>query len=240
MADAANAGGPANIEPDVNVISRDDGFAGGPMQERAMPMPNDDEAALPSRFVMQIDGVGSFLVFRDARLTIGPISSQARPMLGLIADPNTPVIVIERMDGDYFVRSQTPIDVNGRTTTERLLADGDRITLSPRCRIRFQLPNPASSTAVLTVSGARLSRPDIRQLILMDRDILVGPYANNHVRTDQLTEPIALFAQNGRLLCRAKESILVDGRNLDPSVGLAEGKRIEIGKLSMVVAKSGE
>jgi hypothetical protein len=195
---------------------------------------------MPPRFVLQVDGVGSFIVFRDARVTVGPISSSARPMLALMADPNLPVIMIERMEGDYFVRSQTPVEVNGQAVTEKLLADGDRITLSPRCSIRFHLPNPASTTAVLTVSGARLSRPDIKQLILMDRDILIGPYANDHIRTEQLKEPVALFAQNGRLLCRAKESILVDGRGFDPNVGLAMDKRVEIGKVSLVVARLGE
>ena len=195
---------------------------------------------MPSRFVLQVDGVGSFIVFRDARVTVGPISSSARPMLALMADPNLPVIMIERMEGDYFVRSQTPVEVNGQAVTEKLLADGDRITLSPRCSVRFHLPNPASTTAVLTVSGARLSRPDIKQLILMDRDILIGPYANDHIRTEQLKEPVALFAQNGRLLCRAKESILVDGRGFDPNVGLAMDKRVEIGKVSLVVARLGE
>jgi hypothetical protein len=196
-----------------------------------------ETADMPSRFVLQVDGVGSFVVFRDARVTVGPISSSARPMLALMADPNLPAVVLERMEGDYFIRSQTPVAVNGQPVTEKLLADGDRITLSPRCHIRFHLPNPASTTAVLTVSGARLSRPDVKQLILMDRDILIGPYANNHIRTEQLKEPIALFAQNGRLLCRAKESILVDGRNFDPTVGLALDKRVEIGKLSMVAAR---
>jgi len=195
---------------------------------------------MPSRFVLQVDGVGSFIVFRDARVTVGPISSSARPMLALMADPNVPVIMIERMEGDYFVRSQTPVEVNGQAVTEKLLADGDRITLSPRCSIRFHLPNPASTTAVLTVSGARLSRPDIKQLILMDRDILIGPYANDHIRTEHLKEPVALFAQNGRLLCRAKESILVDGRGFDPNVGLAMDKHVEIGKVSLVVARLGE
>jgi tetratricopeptide (TPR) repeat protein len=201
---------------------------------------NPETADMPSRFVLQVDGVGSFIVFRDARVTVGPISSSARPMLALIADPNVPIVCLERMEGDYFVRSQTPVEVNGKAVTEKLLADGDRITLSPRCSIRFHLPNPASTTAVLTVSGARLSRPDIKQLILMDRDILIGPYANDHIRTEQLKEPVALFAQNGRLLCRAKESILVDGRGFDPNVGLAMDKHVEIGRVSLVVARLGE
>ena len=122
------------------------------MRERAMP--NQDGDSLPSKFVMQIDGVGSFLVFREPRVTIGPISSSARPMLGLMTDPNTPVVMIERVDGDYFVRSQSPIDVNGKSVGEAMLRDGDRITLSRRCVLTFHLPNPASTTALLTVSGA--------------------------------------------------------------------------------------
>ena len=195
---------------------------------------------MPSRFVLQVDGVGSFVVFREARVTVGPISSSARPMLALMADPNLPVIMLERMEGDYFVRCPTPVEVNGQAVTEKLLADGDRIALSPRCSIRFHLPNPASTTAVITVSGARLSRPDIKHLVLMDRDILIGPYANDHIRTEQVKEPVALFVQNGRLLCRAKESILVDGRSFDPNVGLAMDKHVEIGKVSLVVARLGE
>lgn len=240
IADAMAGQGPWDVRQEDNVMAPDKKHhPGTAMQEQRMLDAHDD-ASLPSAFVMQMDGVGSFLVFRDAHVTVGPISSSSRPALGLITDPDAPVVAIERLDGDYFIRSQRPIEVNGQSVTEKLLGDGDRIALSPRCRIRFHLPNAASTTAVLTVSGARLCRPDVRQIVLMDRDILVGPYGNNHIRTDQLSDAVALFAQNGRLLCRAKESILVDGRPLNPSVGLAADKRIEIGKLSMVVARLGE
>lgn len=238
-ADPVRHMGPVGGGPDVGATpqeSRDQGMA---MREPVMPQAGGDES-MPAKFVLQIDGVGSFVVFRDARITVGPISSSVRPMLALIADPNMPVVMLERVEGDYFIRSQTPIDVNGQSVTEKLLADGDRIALSSRCRIRFGLPNPASTTAVLTVSGARLSRPDVRQLILMDRDILVGPYANNHIRTEQMKDPAALFVQNGRLLCRTKDDILVDGASFDPGVGLAMDKPVRIGRLSMVVARLGE
>jgi len=215
--------------------------AGNPPSALRIPPSGGSETGdMPAKFVLQVDGVASFMVFRDARVTVGPISSSVRPMLALIADPNMPVVMLERVEGDYFVRSQTPIDVNGQSVTEKLLGDGDRITLSPRCVIRFALPNPASTTAVLTVSGARLNRPDIRQIILMDRDILIGPYANDHIRTEQVKEPLALFAQNGRLLCRTKDDILVDGASFDPNVGLAMDKPVRIGRLSMVVARLGE
>jgi len=230
---------------DCGLRIADCGLESAPTANPQPPIPNpqsgtSEAADMPGKFVLQIDGVGSFVVFRDARITVGPISSSTRPMLALIADPNMPVVVLERIEGDYFVRSATPIDVNGQSVTEKLLADGDHISLSPRCRIQFRLPNPASTTAVLTVSGARLSRPDVRQLILMDRDILIGPYANNHIRTEQVKDPVALFVQNGRLLCRTRDDILVDGASFDPNVGLAMDKPVRIGKLSMVVARLGE
>jgi hypothetical protein len=208
----------------------------GPEPEQQMPeLPGD--TSVPSGLVMKVDGVGSFLVFRQSRITVGPVSSSARPTLGLVADPNSPVVTIERVDGDYFLRSHEPVEVNGQSVTERLLSDGDRIALSPRCRLRFHIPNPASATAVLMLSGARLNRPDVRCIVLMDRDILAGPYTNNHIRTEQLDETVTIFAQNGRLLCRTHESVSVNDRPFDPNVGLPLDKHIKIGKLSMVVAR---
>ncbi|MBN1361707.1 MAG: hypothetical protein JW993_14010 [Sedimentisphaerales bacterium] len=192
---------------------------------------------LPSQFVMQMDGIGSYLVFRNARVTVGPISSSSRPMLGLMAEPDLPVISIERVDGDYFVRSDKTIEVNGQPVKEKLLADGDAIALSARCRMRFRLPNPASETAMLMLSGARLGRPDIRHVILMGRDILAGPYTNNHVQTEHLDENVTFFVQNDRLLCRAAQPVSVGERPMQPSVGLTVDTPIRVGSLSMVLTR---
>ncbi|UCD49834.1 MAG: hypothetical protein JSW27_20180 [Phycisphaerales bacterium] len=194
-------------------------------------------SGLPSEFVMQMDGIGSYLVFRNSRVTVGPISSSRRPTLGLVADPNLPVISIERMDGDYFLRCERPVQVNGGAVTEKLLADGDAIALSPRCRLRFRLPNPASPTALLMLSGARLGRPDVRHVILMGRDILAGPYTNNHIQTEHLEETVTFFCQNDRLLCRAAKPVTIDDRPVQPEKGLTLDKPIRVGKLSMVLAK---
>jgi len=202
--------------------------------EVAMPE-IDDNCELPSGFVMQMDGIGSYLVFRQSRVTIGPISSSGRPTLGLMAEPSLPVISIERVDGDYFLRGAQAIQINGQAVTEKMLTDGDTIALSPRCRLRFRRPNPASTTAVLVLAGARLGRPDIRHVILMDRDVLVGPFTNNHVQTEHLEKTITFFCQNGRLLCRADEPVSVDERPMQPEKGLTVDKPIRIGKLSMVL-----
>ncbi|MHC4116610.1 MAG: hypothetical protein ACYSWO_03790 [Planctomycetota bacterium] len=193
--------------------------------------------SLPSRFLLQIDGVGSFMVMRDGHVTVGPVSSSARPMVGLMADPNLPVASIERKQDDYFIRSSSPLRVNDATTSDKLLANGDRIALSPRCRMRFDIPNPASTTATLSLSSARVGRGDVRRIILMDRDILVGPSAGDHIVAESLDETMAMFVQNGRLLCKTKERILVDDKPVSPGAGLPVDKPIRIGRVSLVITE---
>jgi hypothetical protein len=205
-----------------------------------VPKPMADNHAsspLPSKFLLQMDGIGSFIVLRDGRITVGPVSSSQRPMIGLMADPNLPVAAIERSEEDYFVRSSSPISVNGTGTTDKLLADGDRIALSARCVMKFNVPNPASTTATLSLTSGRLGRGDVRRVILMDRDILVGPSAGDHIVAESLNETIALFVQNGRLLCKTKDRILVDDKPVSPRAGLPVDKQIRIGQISMVLTE---
>jgi hypothetical protein len=154
-----------------------------------------------------------------------------------MADPDLPIAAIERSEEDYFVRSSSPVSVNGTGTTDKLLADGDRIALSARCVMKFNVPNPASTTATLSLTSGRLGRGDVRRVILMDRDILVGPSAGDHIVAESLNETIALFVQNGRLLCKTRDRILVDDKPVNPRAGLPVDKQIRIGQISMVLTE---
>jgi hypothetical protein len=154
-----------------------------------------------------------------------------------MVDPNLPAVTIERSEDDYFIKSSSPVRVNDATTTNKLLVDGDRISLSPRCGMKFNIPNPASTTATLSLPGTRLGRADVRRIILMDRDILIGPTEGNHILAESLDETIALFTRNGRLHCRAKDKILVDEKSVSPTAGLPVNKQIRIGQISLVLTE---
>ena len=195
------------------------------------------DSQVPSKFILQIDGIGSFIVFRDKTITVGPISSSARPDLGLLAEPNVPVASIERSDEDYFLCTQKTIYINDKPVTQKLLCENDRIALSARCRLKFSAPNAASTTAVLDLDGARLARPDVRRIILMDRDILIGPGVNNHIRTERVNDTVTLFMQNGKLNCRAKENVLVNNQPLEYGAGFPIDSPIRIGRISLVLTK---
>ncbi|MEA3224736.1 MAG: hypothetical protein U9Q07_02215 [Planctomycetota bacterium] len=232
-----------NTAMDADNIQGTENEASSASKRSPRPIPNAMKPdtptgdSLPSKFLLQMDGIGSFIVLRDGRVTVGPVSSSARPMIGLMADPNLPVASIERIQDDYFLRSSSPLRVNDEATSDKLLADGDRIALSPRCRMRFNIPNPASTTATLGLSSARLGRADVRRIILMDRDILVGPSAGDHIVAESLDETMALFVRNGRLLCKTKERILVDEKPVGPRFGLPVDKQIRIGRISLVLTE---
>jgi len=231
-ADSGDVAGrePVNEPPHVARHAEKHNFAADRMSESA------GRTRLPSEFVLQVDGVGSFLVLQDQSVTVGPISSSARPVLGLLTDPHTPAAAIERTDGDYFIRSQDPIQVNDRPATEKLLDDGDTIALSERCRLRFGLPNAASTTATLVLSTGRLPRADINGVILVDKDILVGPGAGNHIRADRCNKNVTLAVRDKRLFCKA-HTAAVNGRSLGAQTALPMNTQIKIDRLSLVITK---
>jgi hypothetical protein len=195
----------------------------------------DDARGLASQLLFHVDAVGSFLVLRSSIVRIGPVSTSRRFDLSLSADPGLPSISIERLEDDYFLTAEKPVRVNDATVTRKLLASGDQIRLTPRCRIRFELPHPASTTAVLTVSGTRLPGSDARRVILMDRAMVMGPGPGTHVRADALQEPAVLVAVENRLMCRTGEAVLVDDRPMDRVRGLTLGARIRVGAVQFVV-----
>jgi len=205
----------------------------------ASPEPANRRApggAVPDRFMLQVDTVGSFLVLRQPRLTIGPISSSRRPDLALLAEAGLPVVTIERQDDDYFLSSDSPIRVNDMPVQRKLLSDGDRISLGPRCVVKFTLPSAASTSAVLHLSGCRLPSGDARRVILMDKSVVLGPGALAHIRADQMVAPAVLHIRDGRLLVRSTTEVKIDGRPIDEQAGIPVGACACIGPISLAVA----
>jgi hypothetical protein len=204
--------------------------------ERGRGAHGTEESDLPTRFLIQVDGAGTFVVVRQPLVTLGPISSSRVPDVALVAEPGAPVATIERTDDDYFVRSAM-LQVNDKPTTSKLLMSGDRIALSPRCRMTFTQPNPASTTAVLDLTGARFPRGDVRRVVLLDRDIIIGPGSATHIRCDTLMEPVVLHLRGGRLVCESKTQVNVNGHPMDRVAGIPLGAHVDLGNVSFVITR---
>jgi tetratricopeptide (TPR) repeat protein len=191
-----------------------------------------------NRFLLHVDGGGSYLVLRGSTCDIGPVSASKPADLPLIAAAGSPSITLSRCDEDYFLNATTPVLVNDRPVSSKLLASGDRIAFGPRGRIEFRRPNAASGTALLRVSGARLPWAGVRDVLLMDREIVLGASAAAHVRLPGCPAPIILQATaDGGLLCRAEETILVDAQPAGRSAAVRDGEQIVAGAASFVIRR---
>lgn len=193
---------------------------------------------VPAKFLLQIDGVGSYLVLRNRRVVIGAERGRGLADVTLLADSSLPEVAIEREDEDYFLIGDGQVRVNGQPVRRRLLADGDRINLNARCGLKFGLPSRASTTAMLTLSAARLARRDVRRVMLLDRSLILGPGPGAHIRAEGLSQPAVLYVRDGRVFCRTAEPITVDDRMMDRNAGLPMNARIRIGPVSMVMTNA--
>jgi hypothetical protein len=112
---------------------------------------------------------------------------------------------IDRLEEDYFLRSDCELSVNNQPKYEALLADGDVIALGKRCRGTFRLPSATTSTAMLEFNGTSFPRRDIRGVLLLSDAILVGPGRNAHIRVGGAAKPAVLFLRGETLCCRGQD-----------------------------------
>jgi hypothetical protein len=204
------------------------------------PLPNGDRGAdaVPPRFVLQVDGAGSFLVVTQPRVLVGPVSSSRQPDVALLAEASASLAAIERVDEDYFLRAAGPMAVNGRACGGKMLANGDEVALSPRCRFTFRQPSAASTSAVIDLTGTRYPRADVRRVILLDRELVIGPGVGAHVRIDELTEKVVLHVKGGRLYAQTNQPVLVGGEEIAPRSAVPVGTHVKAGSVSFVVTRS--
>jgi hypothetical protein len=199
--------------------------------EAVNPMSAD---GLPSQFLLHADGIGSFLILRQPIVTIGPISSSLVPDVAVVAEPTLAPVTIHRVEDDYFLKA------GGRGSdvpSRRLLTPGERIVLSPRCRLTFQLPSAASTSAALDLTGARLPRSDIRRVILMDRDVIIGPSPASHVVAPGLAEPLILHVRQDQLFCQSRQPMTINGQPACPNAAVPLGQTIKTAGLSFVLSR---
>lgn len=193
---------------------------------------------LPKQFLIQVDGAGSALVSCQPAVTVGPVSSPQRPDVGLIADPAAPVVTVQRSQEDYFLRCSKPVKINGKAATDQLLNDGDKIELSPRCRFRFRLPHAASTTAALEMTGSRLVRADVKRVVLLDRQLVVGAGAACHLRAESAEKPVVLNLKDGRLFVQSGQAVKVGAGDYDPNHGLPMDTLVDLGMVSLRVTQA--
>ena len=142
--------------------------------------------------ILQVDGIGGLLLLRKDVVTVGTSASSAESFdVCLQTEGTTNTIRIRRDGDDYFAESNSPFGVNGQQVTRRLLTTGDTLAVGSRGRLRFVKPVAASGSAVLQITGSRMTKRDIRNIVLMSDSLLFGPNGS-HFRLPDVEAPIVL------------------------------------------------
>ena len=156
-------------------------------------------STLPEQLILQIDGVGSALLHCQSKLSIGASSRAGGCDVAMSGCSGSRSVKIARSAGRYRLSADDvdEVSVNDRRCQEKSLADGDSIRVGRRCRFRFRCPTSDVPTAVLELNGTRMSRPDIRSVVLFDETLVVGPGQSSHLIARNLDQPLILFVRDG-------------------------------------------
>ena len=154
---------------------------------------------LPRRLLLRIDGVGSFLLLRGDRISIGRGGPGGTADLPLVSDLAERQAEIVHAGEDYFIVAETGVDLAGRPVDHALLQDGDRIRLSKRIKLTFRRPSLKSSAAALDLGESVRTTADCRRVILWTGPILMGGTRECHVQLDHRLGGFVLMERGGRL-----------------------------------------
>jgi hypothetical protein len=205
-------------------------------------------AALPAapaphpKLLLWVDGVGTFLLLRSDRVSIGRAGGSSHPDIALAADIASRHVDILRIDEDYFVvAAEEPVAVDGRPTQRKLLASGECIDLGPRCRIKFEVPTPLSATAVLSLHRGQRVHGDVRKVLLVKDHLIIGPEGKSHVELGaraQKAEKIVLSFEANRVVCRSRDDIFMNGAPLGNEAQVSLGTRFQVGDVTFTLTDS--
>ena len=165
--------------------------------------PGRGDAVFPGRrLILRIDGVGSFLLLRGDRISIGRSGGQGPADLDLISDLSERHAEIVRAGEDYFLVSMAGVELAGRPVEHALLQDGDRIRLGPRVKLRFGKPSLRSPAAFLDLADGVRTTNDCRRVILWDGPLLLGNTRECHISIRSAAAPSILVQRDGQFLLR--------------------------------------
>ncbi|HUN81598.1 MAG TPA: FHA domain-containing protein [Phycisphaerae bacterium] len=157
---------------------------------------------LARKLMLRIDGVGSFLLLRGDRITVGRSGGHNPADLELISDLSERHAEIVRAGEDYFLVSMSGVELAGRPVEHALLQDGDRIRLGPRVKLRFGKPSLRSSAAYVDLTDGVRTTSDCRRIILWEGPLLLGNTRECHVAIRTVLNTSILVERDGQLFIR--------------------------------------
>jgi hypothetical protein len=178
------------------------------------------DAAVPGsprearRFMLWIDAVGGYLVCLGDETLIGQAAPGTRVDVPIQADISRKHVKLVRHKEGYVLEPiGGKVVVDGKLVNEPvLLSDGAEIVLNEAVKLVFRKPHVLSSSARLEIVSGHRSLPHADAVILMGESCVLGPKWQNHVVCREWSDDVVLYRSDDKIMCRAMESIEIDGQ----------------------------
>jgi hypothetical protein len=171
-----------------------------------------EEAAIPRRVLLWIDGVGGYLVCLNERVSVGQATPDVYVDIPLFADISRLHSYFIRDAEGYLLEAVRPAVVNQRPIDKTLLRDKDRITVG-NCQLVFRQPAPVSATARLELSSKHRLPLALDGVILMAEACVLGASPQSHIVVPDLLQPVVIFRRKDGLGVRSAGGLAVDGQS---------------------------
>jgi hypothetical protein len=174
----------------------------------------DGQARRAPRFMLWIDAVGGYLVCLGDEILIGQAVPGAKVDVPIQADISRKHVKLARHREGYILEPVGgKVVLDGKPVTEpALLSDGDEFTLGEAVKLRFRKPHVLSSSARLELISPHRTLPYADAVVLMGESCVLGPQWQNHVICRDWGSDVVLYRNEDKIMCRAMESIEIDGK----------------------------
>jgi hypothetical protein len=214
--------------------------------------PHEDHLSAETRLVptrsytLWLDGVGTYFILPFPRISIGRFGSSTRPDVPLPGTlPGTAAEII-RTGEQYLLCPHAAVTVNGKKVAEKVLASGDRMTIGQSPALRFNLPCPMSSTAVVRLDPPSVLPGKAQDVLLLDQFLVIGSKGFSHIKTSFGPRQLVLFLRDGSFWAKTDSALIGAGETMvlgsgkkanDQECPLSFGKRVAIDGLSFTLTE---
>jgi len=197
-------------------------------ESHRVPTPAKQFREPVSRFMLWIDAVGGYLVCLGDEIVIGQAAPGTTVDVPLQADVSRKHAKIIRHKEGYVIEPLGgKTSVNGKLIGRPvILSDGDEVLLGEAVKMVFRKPHVLSSSARLEITSGHRSLPNSDAVILMAESCVLGPKWQNHVVCRDWAGDVVLYRSEEKIMCRAMESIEIDGHLHDGRGPVRPGSHI--------------
>ena len=177
------------------------------------------------KYMLWIDGVGAWQLCIGESFVIGAPSFEKKSAdIALLANISRMHASIVQSGEEWRLTAHQPTAVSGRTITQdTVLCSGDEIRLAERVRLGFRIPSILSTSAIIDFESDHRPSHSVDGVILLADHCLLGPRRDHHICCTHWSDVVVLYANDGKLRCRSKAALSVDGQIATDSFDLKHG-----------------